>query len=179
VAAFLPRSLANGPGVRSVLWVQGCPFRCPGCFNRDFLPFTGGRPTPVETVVNWILAARETEGVTFSGGEPFSHAGVLARVAEPVRQAGKSVVIFTGYQADVLLASDVPDFRRLLATADLLIAGPYDRDRPLRHPWRSSQNQALVYLTDRYRPEHVDQGSKRVEFRIGSDGTTTITGFPT
>lgn len=178
VAAFLPRSRVNGPGVRSVLWVQGCPLRCPGCFNPDFLAFTGGQPTPVETVVAWIVDRDDTEGVTFSGGEPFAHAAVLAAVAEQVRQTGKSVVIFTGYTQQNLLRSAEPATRRLLRAADLLMAGPYQRERPSRHPWLSSENQELVFLTDRYRPEDLAARRKRVEFRIAPDGNLTVTGFP-
>ncbi len=177
VAAFLPRSCVNGPGVRSVLWVQGCPFRCAGCFNPDFQSFAGGQATPVATVAGWILARDDTEGVTFSGGEPFAHAEVLAAVAERVRQAGQSVVIFTGFGQDALLSSHEASHRRLLAAADVLIAGPYERARPSRHPWLSSENQELVFLTGRYVRADLETGRKRLEFRIGPGGQTTVTGF--
>lgn len=68
--AFLPRSRANGPGWRSVVWVQGCSLGCPGCFN----PQTHnreevGEAVEVAEVMQRILAAG-TEGVTVSGGEP-------------------------------------------------------------------------------------------------------------
>ena len=178
LAAFLPRSLANGPGIRSVVWVQGCPFRCPGCFNLEFLEFTGGQPTPAETLVSWILDRDDTEGVTFSGGEPFSHAAVLAAVAEQVQRAGKSVMIFTGYEKDELRGSRDEGTRRLLQSADLLIAGPYRRELPSRHPWLSSTNQELVFLTDRYGPEDLQTGRRRVEFRVARKGQMVITGFP-
>ncbi|MCO6456401.1 MAG: radical SAM protein [Pirellulaceae bacterium] len=178
VAAFLPRSLVNGPGVRSVLWVQGCPLRCPGCFNPEFLEFSGGRPAPVEEVVGWILAERQTEGVTFSGGEPFAHAAVLARVAEAVRQAGKSVVVFTGFPRDLLFARNDDATRRLLDSADLLIAGPYQRERPAAHPWLSSTNQQLVFLTYRYSDSVPAATRKRVEYHIQASGTVAVTGFP-
>jgi anaerobic ribonucleoside-triphosphate reductase activating protein len=55
LAAYLPRSRANGPGLRSVVWVQGCLFRCPGCFNPDFLPFAGGWVVPAAEVAEWLL----------------------------------------------------------------------------------------------------------------------------
>jgi len=178
LAAFLPRSRANGPGLRSVLWVQGCPLRCAGCFNPQFQPFSGGRPTPVQAVVDRILACEDTEGVTFSGGEPLAHAPVLAVVAERVRSAGKSVMVFTGYEAGMVLRSDRPDWRRLLAATDLLIAGPYRQDRPSRHPWLGSSNQEVVFLTDRYGPEDVAAARRRAEFRIDRTGRLTVTGFP-
>jgi len=176
LAAWLPRSRANGPGRRSVLWVQGCPFHCPGCFNPDFLPFAGGRTVAVSEVAAWILAEEDTEGVSFSGGEPFAQAGPLAEVAEQVRAAGKGVLIFTGFAAAALPKSANPSVQRLLAAADLLVAGPYQRDRPCRHPLLASANQELVFLTERYRM--ADFGLRRTEFRSGGDGAVTVTGFP-
>jgi anaerobic ribonucleoside-triphosphate reductase activating protein len=176
IAAWLPRSRANGPGLRSVLWVQGCPFRCPDCCNPDFLAFTGGRTASVAEVAAWLLAEADTEGASFSGGEPFMQAEALAEVAERVQAAGKGVLIFTGFRAATLRKAANPGVRRLLAAADLLVAGPYQRDHPSRHPLRASANQELAFLTDRYRA--ADFGPRRLEFRIGAAGAVTVTGFP-
>ena len=176
LAAFLPHSRANGPGLRSVLWVQGCSLRCEGCFNPDFQSFQGGYESAVTEVTALLLTQPGTEGVSFSGGEPFAQAAALAEVAEAVRAAGKGVMIFTGYDAATLRASRNPGARRLLAAADLLAAGPYRRDLPQRHPLLASTNQELVYLTERYRG--VELGPRRSEFRIGADGSVSVTGFP-
>ena len=176
LAAFLPHSRANGPGLRSVLWVQGCSLRCDGCFNADFQPFAGGYESTVDEVIDLLLAQPDTEGVSFSGGEPFAQAAALAEVAEAVRAAGKGVMIFTGYEAATLRASRNPGMQRLLAAADLLAAGPYRRDQPQRHPLLASSNQELLYLTERYRGAEL--GPRRSEFRIGTDGVVSATGFP-
>ena len=180
IAAYLPRSRANGPELRSVLWVQGCPFRCAGCFNPDFLPFASGRSgrkVATRDVADWMLTESETEGVTFSGGEPFAQAGALAEVAERVRAAGKGVLVFTGYDAIELRSSRNPGFRRLLQAADLLVAGRYRGEMPGRHPLLASANQELVFLTDRYR--RADFGlRRRTEFRIAAGGAITVSGFP-
>lgn len=176
VAAYVPRSQANGPGLRSVLWVQGCPFRCPGCFNPDFWPFIGGQSATVEELVERFLAEPNTEGISLSGGEPFAQAAALARVAEGVRASGKGVLVFTGFPATLLQTSDKPGVRRLLAAADLLVTGPYDRDRPCARPLLASANQELVYLTERYRGQNL--GPRRVEYHISANGVVTKTGFP-
>lgn len=176
LAAFLPHSRANGPGLRSVLWVQGCPLRCEGCFNLDFQPFAGGYELTVVEVIDLLLTQPDTEGVSFSGGEPFAQAAALAEVAEAVRAAGKGVMIFTGYEAATLRASRNPGAQRLFAAADLLAAGPYRRGQPQRHPLLASTNQELVYLTERY--GGVELGPRRSEFRIGVDGSVSVTGFP-
>lgn len=177
VAAYLPRSRANGPGLRSVLWVQGCPFRCAGCFNPGFLPFEGGREVATTEVAQWMLAEQDTEGVSFSGGEPFAHAAALARVAEQARAAGKGVLVFTGFDPTVLRASRNAGIQRLLAAADLLVAGLYRGDLAQQHALLASSNQAMVFLSERYRG--VELGARRTEYRIGVDGALTVTGFPT
>jgi anaerobic ribonucleoside-triphosphate reductase activating protein len=176
IAAFIPRSRANGPGLRSVLWVQGCPLRCPGCFNPDFLLFEGGQVGTVARVADWILSDPDTEGVSFSGGEPFSQAAPLAELAERVRAAGKGVLIFTGCTAASLISHTDIGTRRLLAAADLLVAGPYRRELPSRHPLLASANQELVFLAERYRG--LDLGPRRTEIRIAGDGAVIVTGFP-
>lgn len=215
VGAFEPRSLVNGPGVRAVVWVQGCGRRCPGCFNPEFLPFEGGHAVPVQEVIQWIADSAAAgnpapdaraglpapprqagdpaymganaaydlqplpalEGVTFSGGEPFDQAVALAVVARAAREMGLSVFIFTGYPWQELQRSVDPGHRALLEVSDLLVAGPYDRNLPCKHPLLASANQELVFLTDRYR--HFDFGQKRkVEFRIGPDGDVRVSGFP-
>ncbi|MBI5660025.1 MAG: radical SAM protein [Nitrosomonadales bacterium] len=176
LAAFLPRTRASGPGLRSALWVQGCALRCEGCFNPGFQTFGGGYETTVTEVIALLLAQPDTGGVSFSGGEPFTQAAALSEVAEAMRSAGKGVLIFTGYEAEALRANRNLGVQRLLAAADLLAAGPYRRDLPQLHPLLASTNQELVYLTGRYRGAEL--GPRRSEFRIGAGGMVSATGFP-
>lgn len=91
--------------------------------------------------------------------------------------AGKDVLVFTGYDAIELRSSRNPDFRRLLQAADLLVAGRYRSEMPGRHPLLASANQELVLLTQRYRRADFGLG-RRTEFRIAADGAITVTGFP-
>ena len=71
IAGTVGESIVDGPGLRYVLFLQGCPHRCPGCHNPETHDFSGGR----EVSLAWVLADVEknpiTRGVTFSGGEPF------------------------------------------------------------------------------------------------------------
>jgi anaerobic ribonucleoside-triphosphate reductase activating protein len=123
-----------------------------------------------------VLSDPETEGLSLSGGEPFAQAVLLADLAERVRATGKGVLIFTGCTAASLTARADIGSRRLLAAADLLVAGPYRRDLPIRHPLLASANQELVFLTERYRG--ADLGPRRAEIRIAGDGEMILTGFP-
>ncbi len=127
-------------------------------------------------MVALLLAQPNTEGVSFSGGEPFTQAAALAEVAEAMHAAGKGVLIFTGHEAWALRTSRSSGVRRLLSATDLLVAGPYRSDLPQSHPLLASANQELVYLTERYRC--MELGLRRSEFRISAGGMVSATGFP-
>ena len=74
VASTMARSRANGPGIRAVVWVQGCTIGCSGCYNEFTHPHKiESLYTPSE-VAKWILSIDGIDGVTFSGGEPFEQA---------------------------------------------------------------------------------------------------------
>lgn len=177
VAALLPRSMVNGPGMRAVLWVRGCPFACPGCCNPDFRPVAGGTTMTVAEAAGLLLAEPDIEGITFSGGEPFSQAAALAELAAQAQAAGMGVIVFTGYPGAELLTSSDPGHQALLAQADLLIAGPYQAGNPSPHPLLASANQELVFLSERYRNQAQAQSGKRHEYRIRPDGSLATTGL--
>ncbi len=64
----------DGPGIRTVFFMQGCPARCLYCHNPDSWPENGGEKIEVEEIVHWALRGKPyyggKGGVTFSGGEP-------------------------------------------------------------------------------------------------------------
>jgi anaerobic ribonucleoside-triphosphate reductase activating protein len=183
IAQIVPCTEAEGPGRRFALWFQGCPLRCPGCCNPEMLPFEGGTSRPVADVIDQIKAAQRKsgiEGITLLGGEPLAQATGAAALARGAHCLGLSVMVFTGYtldQAQALPDSAVAD---LLAHTDLLIDGPYLRERPDRsRRWIGSTNQRIHFLTDRYRATDRCWATKNtVELRL-HDGELTINGFPT
>src|SRR3954465_14260319 len=96
VAQVVPVTEAEGPGRRFALWFQGCPLRCPGCCNPEFLPFRD-RPRSLEDVVAEVVAAHKAqaiEGITLLGGEPLAHATGAAALARAARERGLSVMVF-------------------------------------------------------------------------------------
>lgn len=182
LAGFLARSEVNGPGTRAVVWVQGCPRRCEGCFNKAFQPFSPATLTPVDMLAKTILSIDGIDGVTFSGGEPFAQAGPLAVLGERLRNAGLSVVTFSGYTPEELAGGDDPAWPVLLAATDLLIAGPFIAARACPDPLKGSANQQVIALGTRI-PLPPDTSGKdaagnRAEFTIAPDGSITTTGYP-
>jgi anaerobic ribonucleoside-triphosphate reductase activating protein len=175
VARVLERSAANGPGERFVLWVQGCPLACTGCWNPDTWSFRRRDMRTVDELAAAIFSTAGIEGVTFTGGEPFAQARSLAKLGKQLRAAGLSVFVFTGYDLEELAG---PDHRPLLEVTDVLVAGRYMQARRASGlPWRGSSNQSVHFLTDRYGPSDM-QDVAEIEFRLAQDGSVAVTGFP-
>jgi len=180
LAGFLARSSVNGPGIRSVVWVQGCPIHCEGCFNPQFLPFTPAQQVTPSSLVDRICAQHNIDGVTFSGGEPFAQADPLGELGELLQERGHPIVTFTGFSPDLVLSSTRPAWRRLLAVTDLLIAGPYIPSLKCNIPWIGSSNQRIIPLTGSIAlpTPQLPLSGHAAEFTIHPDGTLTATGFP-
>src|SRR5512144_1772309 len=96
---FEPLSRVNGPGLRSVLWSQGCALGCPGCFNPETHSFEAGERWTVDQTIEALLSMKDrVEGITLSGGEPLHQHKQLAKVLKTVRkQSNLSVLVFSGY----------------------------------------------------------------------------------
>jgi anaerobic ribonucleoside-triphosphate reductase activating protein len=182
VAQVVPCTEAEGPGRRFALWLQGCPLRCPGCCNPEMLPETGGHWIAVDDLAEGVRAAAEREGIegiSLLGGEPTAQPAGAARLARRVRAMGLSVMVYSGFTLEELLDRDDPATRDLLGATDLLVDGPYLRDRPEpARRWIGSANQRVHFLTDRYRgddPRWLRPNT--LELRL-ADGALTVNGFP-
>ncbi len=92
-------SVVDGPGRRSVLQVQGCPIRCPGCYVPHTHDAGGGRVMPVEAVVAAVLdrAGEPRDGITVTGGEPFAQPDGLAALLRALRDRGLHTVVYSGH----------------------------------------------------------------------------------
>ena len=175
VARTLPKSSANGPGQRYVLWVQGCPLACPGCWNPDTWSFKRKTLRSIDEIADEVKSTSGIEGVTFTGGEPFAQAGALSLLARTIKESGMSVFIFTGYTLPELKD---PEHLRLLECADIMVTGRYVESlRTADLPWRGSSNQEVHFLSKRYGPESMI-GTATMEFHLNSGGPISVTGFP-
>ena len=177
VASIVPVTEAEGPGRRFALWFQGCPLRCPGCCNPEYLPFKGGTALALEEVAEQLNAAKDIEGITLLGGEPFAHAAGAAAVAGIARSMGLSVMVFTGYLLEDLAA--LPGAAELLGNTDILVDGPFERERPdTARRWIGSTNQRIHFLTPRYRADDPCwQQRNTLEIRVRGK-EIMVNGFP-
>ena len=148
--------IANGPGVRTTLFVSGCRVHCPGCFNEVAWDFCSGEVFD-DAVAQRIwdsLEAPWVEGLTVLGGEPFEpeNQAALRPFLEETRRRfpAKSIWCFTGYllDRDILPVGGrkrTPDTDGMLACLDVLVDGPFlqaEYDISLR--FRGSANQRII-----------------------------------
>ena len=89
----------DGPGLRLVVFLQGCPFRCLYCANPDTIPFEGGTETETEDIVKMAVNQKpffgRRGGVTFSGGEPTAQAAQLLPLVKRLKEEGINICIDT------------------------------------------------------------------------------------
>jgi anaerobic ribonucleoside-triphosphate reductase activating protein len=186
LAGFLAKSAVNGPGIRAVIWVQGCPIRCNGCFNPELLPFSKLHPVPVQKLAKAILALDNIDGVTFSGGEPFAQAAPLAELGSTLQSKGLSIVTFTGFTWEQLASKNRPAWQRLLSITDLLFAGPYLPEKNASLNRLADSNRKSIHRICGGRPVNqqiwnssVNADTRNeIEFTLLPDGRTVVTGYP-
>jgi anaerobic ribonucleoside-triphosphate reductase activating protein len=136
-------SIVDGPGLRYVIFTQGCPHHCPGCHNPETLDFSGGKLISTQTLYENICSNPLLSGVTFSGGEPFVQAAQLFTLAKEIKKAGLELAIYSGYTLEELLQDEAK--HRLLSYADVLIDGRFVlAERSLTLPFRGSVNQRII-----------------------------------
>ena len=170
---------AEGPGRRFAIWVQGCPLRCSGCCNPEFLPFSGGQEWPTDDLLERILSTPGIEGVTFLGGEPLSQPAEVLAIARGVQTAGLSVMVFTGFTRAELTARGRADIDDLLDCIDILVDGRYDREQPDEsRRWIGSRNQTMYFSNGRYSStDECWREPQTMEIRLSSTGLV-VNGWP-
>lgn len=180
VAQFVERTEAEGPGLRFAVWVQGCLIRCADCCNPEMFPGEGGTRMTARELARRALCTLDVEGVSLLGGEPFEQAAACASFARLVRDAGLSVMVFTGYTlAELEARRGVAGVDDLLSACDLLVDGRFEVDLlDASRRWIGSKNQVLHFLTPRYSPRDPRFGaSNTAEIRLTRDALT-LNGWP-
>jgi len=150
LSGITPESFVDGPGLRYVIFTQGCPHQCPHCHNPETWDKDAGKEYTPRQVLRLLKQQKKTkQGITFSGGEPFLQAAELAEVALAARQMGWDVVTYTGFTYEELAADNNAGVKALLAASDILIDGRYVHAlRDIGLKFRGSSNQRLIDVAE-------------------------------
>ena len=143
-------SIVDGPGMRFVIFVQGCPHHCPGCHNPESHDPAGGYLSSTARI--WKAASQNPmiRGITFSGGEPFLWGNELYEIGRAARDAGMNVMTYSGYTYEQLLekAKTEEGVKKLLTVSNYLVDGPYvEAQRDITLQFRGSANQRIWDVT--------------------------------
>ncbi len=166
---------ALGPGLRYVIWVQGCPFRCPHCETPEGRNFAPNILINVNELAQDIINRPKIEGITISGGEPMEQAELLANLLELVlaKRPELNVISYTGYQIEQLTKDDA---LRFISYLDVLIDGQYIHEKNDNLGLRGSSNQRVHFLTDRLAcyAKMFTEDPRKIEIRFKGANVTVI-----
>jgi len=153
-------SIVDGPGFRTAIFVQGCPYHCEGCHNPDSQPFEGGTVWTLDDVEKKFSNNPLLSGITLSGGEPAEQAAPCAELARRAHQKGLNVWTYTGSTLEKLTerAKDDPALAALLNETDVLVDGPFIlAQRSLELDFCGSKNQRLIDMNETRRQGRIVQ----------------------
>ncbi len=144
IAGVVKESVVDGPGLRAVVFFQGCPHRCPGCHNPQTWDDEGGYLLSLEEVWSSLAYHPLLAGITLSGGEPLLQPAAARALAGMARARGGNVVLYTGYRWEEITGFATGEIRELLCLVDLLIDGPFLLEEKAELPFRGSRNQRVI-----------------------------------
>lgn len=174
VNRFIPITEAEGPGLRSCVWLQGCHLRCKGCFAKELWEFEEHLLCTPDDLMSKVPS--KAEGITILGGEPFEQEEGLSLLLEFAWNKGLSTIVFTGYTLEDIQTKANKTIHSILSHIDVLIDGPYIESlKSFDVPLIGSKNQRFHFLTNRYSMN--DFSNNKYEVLISKNGVIGINGM--
>lgn len=148
VAGINFESVADGEGVRVVIYVSGCLHNCKGCHNPTSHSFTAGQPFTEQLqdeIIAYINKTPFISGLTLSGGDPMYSASEITPFIKTLRQANKNVTvwIYSGFTYEEILENS--EMLELLSECDVLVDGRFVLEqRDMTLSYKGSRNQRII-----------------------------------
>lgn len=158
IAGIIRESIVDGPGIRFVVFCQGCAHHCKNCHNPESWDFEGGYDCSIEKILKAIDEDPLLDGVTFSGGDPIYQAENFYNLAIEIKKRNLNIMLYTGFTYEELLIKSKEDMyiTKLLELTDLLVDGPYiEEKRDLTLLFRGSNNQRIIDVKRSLKEQHV------------------------
>ncbi|ASR41988.1 anaerobic ribonucleoside-triphosphate reductase activating protein [Ligilactobacillus agilis] len=149
IADYKPFNFVDGEGVRCSLYVSGCKFSCPGCYNKVAQNFNYGYDytKALEDQIIADLGQSYVQGLTLLGGEPFLNTQVCLQLVKRVRAEyghQKDIWSWSGYTWEEL-QKESADKLELLSYLDVLVDGRFlEAQKDLTLQFRGSANQRII-----------------------------------
>lgn len=143
VLDIIDGTTVDGPGFRTAIYFAGCAHHCEGCHNPQSWDMNDGSEMDVKSIMHRVI--ENDFNVTFSGGDPMYQASEIIPLAKAIKDIGKNIWCYTGFQYEDLLRND--EMRALLSYIDVLVDGEFilsQRNTSLL--FRGSGNQRLIDL---------------------------------
>ena len=138
--------IADGPGVRVSIFMQGCTFNCKNCFNPETHDFNGGKEFTDDTISRVLTLCENdnVEGLSILGGEPMHPTNIegTTRLAKAFKEMfpDKTLWVWSGFQFD----KDLKD-KEVMKYIDVLVDGQYvDELHDFTLKWKGSSNQRVI-----------------------------------
>lgn len=146
-----------GPGRRVGIWTCGCDRQCPGCANPELWDAGSYGDLAVADVIRTIQELERRgygrpEGVTITGGEPFSQKEELSCLVEALQKITDDILLYTGFLREELLAWE----DAVIGRVAVLVDGPYLEERNDEHPLKGSENQRIHYIRPEFRERYEE-----------------------
>lgn len=141
-------SIADGEGVRVVVFISGCLHNCKGCHNPASHSFTAGQPFTSDLqdkIVAYIKNTPFISGLTLSGGDPMYSAEELIPFVQKLRSevVGVTVWIYSGFLYEEIKQNE--EMAELLKQCDVLVDGEFVLEqRDITLAYKGSQNQRII-----------------------------------
>lgn len=130
-------SVVDGPGIRTVLFMQGCDLHCKGCQNRSTWNIEKGKKVDIDELVNELTKKVFNKKITISGGEPLMQKEGLIELVTKLNDLGFDIALYTGHQKE-----DVPS--SLLDKVKYLKTGNFIQElKTTIKPFVGSENQVF------------------------------------
>lgn len=141
-------SIVDGPGLRAVIWTQGCIHNCYKCHNPQTHNLNGGIISNTDYIIKEIKKLKLQRGITISGGEPFLQARALSLVAQKAKEYDLDVWCYTGFTFETLINRYNPSYIdniNFLKYIDVLVDGKFVfEERSIDLKFRGSRNQRII-----------------------------------
>lgn len=148
LAGCVPDSSVDGPGIRYVLFFQGCPHGCAGCHNPATHSWEGEgtEDVPIPVLIEHFKANAFSDRVTISGGDPFMQPNALLKLLQELKKINvKDIWIYTGYTYEALQTNEL--FKEILTYCDTVVTGPFVMSKKENAPlFVGSSNQEIIKL---------------------------------